>query len=104
MTISKTRTIQDCQEAIESTLLTLRKKGPAEVKNLPGLGIIAPEGFRPVVELYNVDGRKKRRTASADNWSPSDGEIRIYFEPTHLAEGEVSSAAALPARSIAPEA
>lgn len=38
---------------------------------------IAP-GYEPEVSLYEK-GRKKKRNASADNWSPESGEIRIAF-------------------------
>lgn len=75
------RTIQDCEEAAERTLLELRNLGSKELKALQALDIIAPAGFRPVVELLE-NGRKKRRTASAESWSPETGEIRIYFEPS----------------------
>jgi hypothetical protein len=40
------------------------------------------------------NGRKKRKNASADNWSPDLGEVRVNFEPDatnpdiSLAEGE----------------
>ena len=37
-------------------------------------------GFRPRVSLTDENGRRKRRTAAAENWSPDSGEIRITFE------------------------
>lgn len=37
-----------------------------------------PEHYKPQVSLYE-GGRKKRRSASVDNWSPESGEIRISF-------------------------
>jgi hypothetical protein len=40
--------------------------------------VLAPPGYRPVVELQE-NGRKKRRTASAENWTPDTGEILISF-------------------------
>lgn len=40
--------------------------------------ILSPPGYRPVVELQE-NGRRKRRTASAENWSPETGEILISF-------------------------
>ncbi len=91
----KNKTIEDCEEAIESALSMLRKMAAPEIRSLSVLDVIAPEGFRPVVELRDADGRKKRRTASADNWSPSDGEIRIYFEPDDVREDGISPSAAL---------
>lgn len=36
-------------------------------------------GYRPRVSLYE-NGRKKRRNAAEDNWSPRMGEVRITFE------------------------
>lgn len=63
--LNKGKTIQDCEEVFERKLWELG---------------IASDGYRPVVELLE-NGRKKRRTASAESWSPETGEIRIYFEP-----------------------
>ena len=40
--------------------------------------ILAPTGYQPVVELHEK-GRRKRRTASADNWTPDSGEVLISF-------------------------
>lgn len=37
--------------------------------------------MRVHVSLVDKHGRKKRSDASADNWSPESGEIRISFEP-----------------------
>jgi hypothetical protein len=33
------------------------------------------------VSLVDKNGRKKRKNASADNWSPDLGEVRVNFEP-----------------------
>jgi hypothetical protein len=50
----------------------------------PGLAralrFLAPPGFQVIVELCSESGRSKRRTASADTWSPEEDEVRIYFE------------------------
>ncbi|MGA2878987.1 MAG: hypothetical protein ABSG13_08565 [Bryobacteraceae bacterium] len=45
-----------------------------------------PPGYRARISLYDsgVKPRKKKRNASADNWSPKSGEIRISFEPDTL--------------------
>jgi hypothetical protein len=40
-----------------------------------------PEGRRLTLSLLDESGRKKRCSASPDNWSPESGEIRIRFEP-----------------------
>jgi len=44
------------------------------------LRFLAPPGYQAIVELCSENGRSKRRTASADSWSPEEDEIRIYFE------------------------
>lgn len=50
----------------------------------PGLSralrFLAPPGYQAIVELCSENGRSKRRSASADTWSPEDDEVRIYFE------------------------
>ena len=75
----KQTSIQDCEEALEETLTTLQSLDLPQLRSLPALDFIAPKGFRPIVELYEND-RKKRRTASAETWSPETGEVRICFE------------------------
>jgi len=81
----KEATIQDREESLEQVLARLG--GLSELRNLPALDTIAPKGFRPVVALY--ENGSHRRTAPAETWSPSTGEIRIYFEPT-TGTGEVT--------------
>lgn len=44
------------------------------------LRFLAPPGYQAIVELCSENGRSKRRTASADSWSPEEDEVRIYFE------------------------
>jgi len=44
------------------------------------LRFLAPPGYQAIVELCSENGRSKRRTASADTWSPEEDEVRIYFE------------------------
>ena len=34
------------------------------------LRFLAPPGYQAIVELCSENGRSKRRTASADSWSP----------------------------------
>jgi hypothetical protein len=46
----------------------------------PILQPILQKGYRHRVALHGKD-RKVRKDASADNWSPESGEIRIHFEP-----------------------
>lgn len=56
----------------------------------PGLAralrFLAPLGYQAIVELCSENGRSKRRSASADTWSPEEDELRIYFE--RIDEGE----------------
>jgi hypothetical protein len=44
------------------------------------LRFLAPQGYEAIVELCSENGRSKRRSASADTWSPEEDEVRIYFE------------------------
>jgi hypothetical protein len=44
------------------------------------LRFLAPQGYQAIVELCSESGRSKRRTDSADSWSPEEDEVRIYFE------------------------
>ena len=60
-------TIEDVQSRLEKDLS-------------PILQSILPKGYRHRVALHGKD-RKVRKDASADNWSPEFGEIRIHFEP-----------------------
>jgi hypothetical protein len=39
-----------------------------------------PEHYQPRVFLLDANGRKKRSSASAENWSPEFGRIEIRFE------------------------
>jgi hypothetical protein len=39
-----------------------------------------PKDRRIIVSLFDESGRKKRCSASSENWSPEAGEIRIRFE------------------------
>lgn len=68
--------ILDVEESIQNALESLRSKPPAQIA--AALAFLAPEGYHPVVELQE-EGRKKRRTASAENWTPETGEILISF-------------------------
>lgn len=40
---------------------------------------LTPPGYVPIVALLDHKGRKKRRDASAQNWSPSSGSVSIRF-------------------------
>lgn len=84
--------IQDCEEALERTLAQLAQLNLVELRKLPALDFLSPKGFRPVVEFYEND-RRKRKTASVETWSPENGEIRICFEPAESACTVQASAA-----------
>lgn len=70
--------IPAAEEIIEDALNELAySQDPGFVR---ALRFLAPPGYQAVVELCSENGRSKRRTASADTWSPEDDEVRIYFE------------------------
>jgi hypothetical protein len=72
---------QSVQGALEALPLILRSSpiSPLTQQITEAIKILAPAGYHPVVELQK-NGRKKRRTASAEkNWSPETGEILISF-------------------------
>lgn len=80
MTTIENGTIDVREQAISAALTALGSSTIAQTQpDLAALQFLAPAGFRPIVELQE-DGRKKRRTASAQNWSAETGEILIYFE------------------------
>lgn len=62
---------------------------PAEALRAFLNGLLAPAGFRPVVQLL----RRKESTAQED-WNPDTDEFRVYFEP--IAESAGSSTPAAP--------
>jgi hypothetical protein len=72
--------IQDCEDAVENGLAVLEKLSLSNTEVTRALQFLTPKGFRPVVE-FRDSGRKKRRTASAENWTPVTGEILITFDP-----------------------
>src|ERR1700693_6138691 len=69
--------IEELESQVEEGLSKLRSP---EFQSLD-LDPLVPKGYRVHVSLTDKKGRKKRRDASADNWSPESGEIRISFEP-----------------------
>src|SRR5580692_6494277 len=71
-------TIPAAEEIIEDALNELAySQDPGLVR---ALRFLAPPGYQAIVELCSENGRSKRRSASADTWSPEDDEVRIYFE------------------------
>jgi hypothetical protein len=78
--------IPAAEEIIEEALNELAySQDPGLVR---ALRFLAPPGYQAIVELCSENGRSKRRSASADSWSPEDDEVRIYFERI---DGEVSA-------------
>ena len=72
--------IPDAEEIIEEALGELAfSQDPGLVR---ALRFLAPPGYEAIVELCSENGRSKRRSASAETWSPEDDEVRIYFERT----------------------
>ncbi len=71
-------TIPAAEEIIEEALNELAySQDPGLVR---ALRFLSPPGYQAIVELCSEDGRSKRRSASADTWSPEEDEVRIYFE------------------------
>ncbi len=73
---------ESVQAALEALPSILRSKPltPLSQQVFDAVSILFPAGYHPVVELQQEDGRRKRRTASADkNWSPETDKIQISF-------------------------
>lgn len=88
-------TIPDAEEIIEEALAELSfSQDPGLVR---ALRFLAPPGYQAIVELCSENGRSKRRNATADEWSPEEDEVRIYFE--RVDDGE---SAPRPVRSARP--
>jgi hypothetical protein len=76
--------IPDAEEIIEEALNELAfSNDPGLVR---ALRFLAPPGYQAIVELCSENGRSKRRSASAETWSPEEDEVRIYFERTDDSE------------------
>lgn len=73
-----TLSIPDAEEIVEEALTELSySQDPGLAR---ALRFLAPSGYHVIVELCSENGRSKRRSASADSWSPEEDEVRIYFE------------------------
>jgi hypothetical protein len=77
-------TIPEAEEIIEEALNELAFSSDPGMAR--ALRFLAPPGYQAIVELCSESGRSKRRNASAENWSPEEDEVRIYFE--RVGEGE----------------
>ena len=70
--------IPDAEEIIEEALNELSfSQDPGLAR---ALRFLAPPGYQAIVELCCENGRSKRRNATAEEWSPEEDEVRIYFE------------------------
>jgi hypothetical protein len=70
-------TIEEVEAQLEQGLLKLRSP---EYKALQGLlQPLISKGFHAQVSLVDSNGRKKRRSASAEKWSPELGGVHIKF-------------------------
>lgn len=67
------------EEMIEESLVALSNK--ARTTGAAAFNFLVPEGYRPVIELCDENGRGKHRNSRVDTWRPDVDEIRIYFEP-----------------------
>lgn len=77
-------TIPDAEEIIEEALAELSfSQDPGLAR---ALRFLAPPGYQAIVELCSENGRSKRRNSTAEDWSPEEDEVRIYFE--RVDEGE----------------
>jgi hypothetical protein len=72
-------TIEEVESRLEQGLAKLRSPEYKPLETL--LQPLIPKGYRVHVSLVDKNGRKKRKNASADNWSPDLGEVRVNFEP-----------------------
>ena len=73
-------TIAEIESRLEQGLAKLRSPEYKLLETL--LRPLIPKGYRVRVSLVDKrNGRKKRKNASADNWSPDLGEVRVNFEP-----------------------
>jgi hypothetical protein len=89
-------TIPDVEEIIEEALSELSfSQDPGLAR---ALQFLAPPGYQAIVELCSENGRSKRRNATAEEWSPEEDEVRIYFE--RIDDGEPVPRAARNSRAI----
>jgi len=94
----KNCTIKDIESQLEQGISKLKSPEYKSLESL--LHALVPAGYQPRVSLFDRDkGRKKRRSASAENWSPESGEIRISFEP-ELARPRHETTGVVPQRTL----
>lgn len=61
---------------------------------------LIPQGYKVCVSLTDQKGRKKKKNASADNWSPDSGEIRISFQPVGRVATPLSRSTSEPQKQV----
>jgi len=89
------RELDHAQSIVESEKyrMTISDLEKIIAKKLGELSVV-PVGFRVNVELHS-NNRRKKRTASADNWHPTRGDIGIFrFEPLDTKE-DISGASVI---------
>lgn len=92
-------TILEVEESIQNGIEALRSL-PLNQKLSAIVQYLAPDGYHPIVELQE-DGRKKRRTASVDNWDPETGEILISFAKDERTNAKTRAPEQKPSPTIA---
>lgn len=68
-------------EEVESIISENLSNGLSLRESLEKVGYTVPQQNRPKVTLSDAKGRKKKRNASADNWSADSGQIVVRYEP-----------------------
>jgi hypothetical protein len=73
--------IEELESQLERDFAALRSPAYKALEAIQNK--LVPPGYRARISLYDSGPkpRKKKKNASADNWSPQSGEIRISFEP-----------------------
>ncbi|HEX8814846.1 MAG TPA: hypothetical protein VF753_05035 [Terriglobales bacterium] len=89
------------KRTIQQVELQAAQELDAPVKQFLQSHYPVPTQSHITVSLFDASGRKKRRSASTDNWSPEGGEIRIRFEPASVKQ--LVSAMTQPQPSPSPE-
>lgn len=72
------KTVKEVESHLESALSN-------QLQDL--LKPLVPAGYRAHFYLYDGTGTKKRKNASAENWSPASDQIQIWFSPAAQEDG-----------------
>jgi hypothetical protein len=67
-------------EEVESQISRNLSSGLSLKDSLDKVGYVVPQQSQPRVTLSDANGRKKKRNASADNWSAESGQIVVRYE------------------------